>query len=245
MKEKIVGILGGMGPFATVYFFSKILELTGAKKDQDHLRIIIDNNPKIPDRTLSIKKEAEDPLPFLIESAKLLEKAGADFIVIPCVTAHYFLPDLKKAVKIPILSIIEETVRYIKKQEFEKFGLLATTGTINAKLFDEPLKRLKRKIITPDASDQERLVMEAIYGENGIKRVGANEKAKNLILEAVKKLIDKGAQAIIEGCTEIPLVLKEDDVSVPIIDVLTVLARATVDVAKGRMSAPECPFPGD
>ena len=109
MAEKIIGILGGMGPEATIDLFTKIVKSTKAKKDQDHLRILIDNNPKIPDRTLAIQKKGPSPLPRLIQSAKTLEKAGADFIIIPCVTAHYYVDRLQKRVNIPILHIAEET----------------------------------------------------------------------------------------------------------------------------------------
>ncbi|GAH53208.1 unnamed protein product, partial [marine sediment metagenome] len=109
MPEKIIGILGGMGPEATVDLFHKIIKFTPAKKDQDHFRIIIDNNPKIPDRTAAILGKGEDPLPALQETARNLEKAGVDFIIIPCNTAHYFLPQIQKSVNIPVLNMIEET----------------------------------------------------------------------------------------------------------------------------------------
>ncbi|GAJ09165.1 unnamed protein product, partial [marine sediment metagenome] len=92
MPEKIIGILGGMGPEATIDLFYKIIKFNPSEKDQDHLRIIIDNNPKIPDRTAAILGKGEDPLPALQETARNLEKAGANFIIIPCNTAHYFLP---------------------------------------------------------------------------------------------------------------------------------------------------------
>ena len=96
MAEKIIGVLGGMGPEATIDLFTKLVKSTRAKKDQDHLRILIDNNPKIPDRTRAIQGKGPSPLPQLIRSGKTLEKAGANFIIIPCVTAHYYVERLRK-----------------------------------------------------------------------------------------------------------------------------------------------------
>ncbi len=100
-QEKIIGILGGMGPAATLALYERIIALTPAQCDQDHLRVIIDSNPKIPDRTAAILGNGESPLPAMAESAKTLERAGADFIVIPCNTAHYWLDELQKEVAIP------------------------------------------------------------------------------------------------------------------------------------------------
>ena len=112
-NEKIIGILGGMGPEATIDLFQKIVKLTPAQQDQEHLRIIIDNNPKIPDRTKAILHGGENPLPELIKTAQNLERAGADFIIIACNTAHYYLPEIQKTVNITIFSIMQETALYI------------------------------------------------------------------------------------------------------------------------------------
>ena len=137
MPEKTIGILGGMGPEATIDLFTKLVKSTKVKKDQDHLRILIDNNPKIPDRTLAIQKKGPSPIPRLIQSAKLLERAGADFIIIPCVTVHHFYDRLQERVDIPILHIVEETWKFIRTQlkGIHCIGVLATTGTIQTGLF--------------------------------------------------------------------------------------------------------------
>ncbi|HET6780529.1 MAG TPA: amino acid racemase, partial [bacterium] len=108
MGEKVIGVLGGLGPWATLDLFEKILTLTPAAKDQDHLRLIIDNNPKIPDRSPAILGTGEDPTPALVETARNLERAGADFIVIPCNTAHFFYDAVRRAVSIPVLHIMDE-----------------------------------------------------------------------------------------------------------------------------------------
>ncbi len=236
MSEKIIGILGGMGPEATIDLFTKIVKGTKAKKDQDHLRILIDNNPKIPDRTLAIQRKGPSPLTQLIRSAKLLENAGADFIVIPCVTAHHFFEPLQKRVKIPFLHLVEETVKYIQTRlkGIRKIGLIATTGTIQTGLFQKAFSNHVIELILPTPEVQKKWVMEAIYGKKGIKVIGPSENSKRLILKASESLIKQGAQAIIAGCTEIPLVLKEGDLSVPVIDPISILARAAIAKAQRR-----------
>ncbi|MBU1035633.1 amino acid racemase [bacterium] len=230
MPEKIIGILGGMGPEATIDLFYKIIKFTPAEKDQDHLRIIIDNNPKIPDRTAAILGKGEDPLPALRESARNLEKAGADFIVIPCNTAHYFLSSIQKNVKIPVLNMIEEAASETQQRipQIKKVGLLASIGTYKTEIYPQQFKKFNIEVIYPDKKDKEE-AMKAIYA---VKAGDLSNEVKGNILKIVQKLIDKGAEAIIAGCTEIPLILKEGDVSVPIIDPTQILARIAVQKAR-------------
>jgi len=230
MPEKIIGILGGMGPEATIDLFYKIIKLTPAKKDQEHLRIIIDNNPKIPDRTAAILGKGKDPLPALRETAQNLEKAGADFIIIPCNTAHYFLSSIQESVKIPVLNMIEETAKETRKKipPIKKVGLLASVGVYETKIYHQQFKKFNIEVISPEEKDKEK-VMKVIYA---VKAGDLSEEVKKNILSIAQKLIDKGAEAIITGCTEIPLILKEGDVSVPIIDPTQVLAKAAVQKAK-------------
>lgn len=236
MAEKIVGILGGMGPEATIDFFTKIVKGTRVRKDQDHLRILIDNNPKVPNRTLAIQGMGPSPLPQLVRSAKVLEAAGADFIAIPCVTAHHFHAPLQKKVRIPILHIVEETKKHIgsRFKGMDRIGLLATTGTIRSGLFQKAFSPSGIEIILPSPESQRKKVMEAIFGKGGIKETGPSEKSKRLILQASRELIRQGARAIIAGCTEIPLVLIDGDLPVPVIDPVAILARAVIEKARGR-----------
>jgi len=230
MPEKIIGILGGMGPEATIDLFYKIIKFTPAEKDQDHLKIIIDNNPKIPDRTAAILGKGKDPLPALRETAQNIERAGADFIIIPCNTAHYFLPSIQESVKIPILNMIEETAKETRKKisPIQKVGLLASIGIYKTKIYHQHFKKFKIEIISPEEKDKEK-VLKVIYA---VKAGNLSEEIKKNILKIAQKLIDRGAEAIITGCTEIPLILKEGDVSVPIIDPTQVLAKAAVQKAK-------------
>lgn len=233
-KRKIVGILGGLGPMATVDLFRRIVEFTPAKTDQEHLRIIIDCNPQIPDRTKAILHGGPDPTPELIATANNLAKAGADFIVIPCNTAHYFLDRVKKEVNIPIVNMIEETAHYLKSNypDVKCVGLLATSGTIRSNLYQKALEKVGINVLAGD----EKKIMEAIYGEEGIKAGNLGEKPKKLLKEAAQELIARGAQIVIAGCTEISLVLGERDIPVPLVDPLTVLAKTAVELALGARS---------
>jgi len=142
MQEGIIGVLGGMGPEATADLFRKIIKNTEAMRDQDHLRVLIDSNPKIPERTAAIVGSGESPLPMMIDTARNLERAGADFIVIPCVTVHYFIEGLREGIAVPVVSIIEEVTGEIDRRlpAVRQVGLMATTGTIRAGLFQDRLR---------------------------------------------------------------------------------------------------------
>ncbi|MFB0507959.1 MAG: aspartate/glutamate racemase family protein [Thermodesulfobacteriota bacterium] len=236
MKEGIIGILGGMGPEATADLFHKIIKNTEAERDQDHLRIIIDNNPKIPDRTPAILGSGENPLPMMIETAKNLERAGADFIVIPCVSAHYFIQELSERIAIPVISIVEEVTGEIERRlpGIRRVGLTATTGTIRAGLFQDRLGEVGVEVLVPPPEDQEDLVMSSIYGESGIKAGFISPENRGKILKASKALIERGAQGIIGGCTEVPLVVEQCDIEVPFFDSLEILALAAIRRAKGK-----------
>ena len=227
MQEKIIGILGGMGPEATADLFMKIIKATPAKKDQDHLRIMIDNNPKIPDRTLAILGRGKSPLKQLQETLHNLERAGAEVIAIPCNTAHYYYNELQTSTSVPIINMISETATYIHNNcpNIKKIGLLATTGTVKSRIYHKAMTGIE--VVTPSDSEQE-IVMNAIYGERGIKAGFTQGEPRSALLEVAKGLINKEVEAIIMGCTEIPLVLNQKDLSVPLIDVLQVLARAVV-----------------
>lgn len=234
-KEKIIGVSGGMGPEATLDLFQKIIKHTNASKDQDHLRIIIDNNPKIPDRTPAVLGTGESILPSMVETARNLERVGADFIVIPCVTAHYFFDDLRKKVDIPIISIVDELENEIETRlpHIRKVGLISTTGTIKGKVFHIKLEETGREVLVPSDKDQRELVMEAIYGKAGIKAGYTNLENKKRVVKVAETLIERGAQGIIAGCTEIPLVLREEDISVSLFDTLLILAKAAIREAIG------------
>ncbi len=229
MKEKIIGILGGMGPEATIDLFKKVLKLSPAKQDQDHFRIIIDNNPKIPDRTKAILHEGENPLPELISTAKNLVRAGADFIIMPCNTAHYFYNEIQKEISIPIIDMIKETAIYINQSypEIEKIGLFATKGTYKTKLYQSSLEEMKIETLIPTEAEQNQ-IMEIIYQ---VKAGHDLDILKKKIIEIAKTQIKRGGQGVITGCTELPLVLKNGDIEIPVIDPTLVLAKKAIEEA--------------
>jgi aspartate racemase len=233
MEKKVIGILGGMGPEATVSLFRRIVEVTGATRDQDHIRIIIDNNPKIPDRTPAILGGGESPVPLMVSTARNLERAGADFIIIPCVSAHQFIDSLREAISIPILSIVDAVIAELEitSPALQVVGLLATTGTITGGHFQRGLEEVGYVVKVPVSADQEKLVMEAIYGDRGIKAGFLSAENRSKLMEASRRLMEMGAQGIIGGCTEVPLVLSQEDLSVPFFDSLLILARESVKEA--------------
>ncbi len=141
MQERIIGILGGMGPEATLNCFAKIIENTPANKDQDHIKIIIANNPKTPDRTHAVLEGGPSPLPVMVQGCRSLEKAGANFIIIPCVTAHYYEQQLKQEVKLPVISILDVVAENIVQHHprMKQIGLMGTDGTLQSGIFQKRL----------------------------------------------------------------------------------------------------------
>jgi len=234
MNEKVVGILGGMGPEATLDCFAKIIKNTPAQRDQDHLRVIIDCNPKVPDRTSAILGTGESPVDQMVKSGHALERAGADFIIIPCVSAHMFLDDFQRQIDRPVLSIFDAVVETIEKDfpAVNSVGLMATTGTVRGGLFQKRLSNASIDSLVPSQKDQER-VMTAIYDIKSSHPKRSRAAVSADLINVAETLIAAGAQGIIAGCTEIPLALNQDDLAVPYFDSLVLLARAAI-VRAGR-----------
>ena len=229
MKEKVIGILGGMGPEATLECYSKIIKSTPAKTDQEHLRVIIDANPKVPDRTAAIIGQGESPLTILVEGCRCLQRAGADFIIIPCVSAHFFLDQIREQTQLPVLSIfdaIAETI-FTEHPDIKTIGLMGTTGTIRGGLLQERLASDGIHTIVPDEKHQSK-VMAAICDIKNFQPARSEEEFTSDFIATAESLISIGAQGIIAGCTEIPLALKQKHLSVPYFDALSILARAAV-----------------
>ncbi|WP_448576063.1 aspartate/glutamate racemase family protein [Thermomicrobium sp.] len=231
-RRSIIGILGGMGPLATVDLYRKIIEATPAERDQDHLHVIIDADPSIPDRTAALLFGGPDPTPWLLASAQRLEQAGADFIIVPCNTAHAFLPRVRASISIPILSMIAATAERAAEivTTGSIVGLLATAGTIASRLYQQALEERGLRCIVPDAQSQER-VSEAIAL---VKAGRTDQEVASLVLGASRELIAQGAAALILGCTELPIVFPISEVSVPVLDATRILAETAVRLARGE-----------
>ena len=231
LGEKIIGILGGMGPEATADLFMRIIRATPVKRDQDHFRVIIDSNSKIADRTPAILGTGPSPLPMMIKTGKNLEQAGADFLLLPCNTAHFFHTEIQAELGIPLLHMIKLSAKHIKKNypEVKRVGLQASDGTIASKLYPESYGEYGIEIITPsDASQKD--VMDAIYRDI---KTGNIENGGKLLHRVAVELIEDGSDAVICGCTEVSLVLHDGDVPVPVVDPLQVLAEEAVKLASG------------
>lgn len=242
-REGIIGILGGMGPAATVDLYDRIIKATEVTCDQDHLRVIIDSNPKIIDRTTAILNNDFFPANQMTESAKILQNSGVDFIVIPCISAHYFIERIRSQIQIPIISLIEKVgeVLSLQRPPIQKIGLLATTGTLRGAIFDKVFTLHKIQLLKPSDQDQKHL-MEVIYEIKAKGMVALSESCKKKLISVVDDLVNRGVDGIVAGCTEIPLALSQRDLSVPFFDSLQILAEAAVKMARaGRLTQTRAP----
>ena len=231
MEEKkiILGIFGGMGPEATADLYKQIIRLTPAKKDQDHIPTLIYSLPQVPERTASIRNRDTAIISFVVEGVTRLEKAGASFIAIPCNTVHYYYDQMQEAVSVPIIHMIRETVNKVRDQfpDAGSIGLLATSGTIESGLYEKELIQGGFKVIIPDKEVEEGKVMKAVFG---IKAGTDKSTSEDLLAGAGQHLIDKGAEVIILGCTEIPLAFNPSRVDVPVIDATRILADRSIQL---------------
>jgi len=225
--QRILGILGGMGPEATANLYQEIVRLTPAQKDQDHIPTLIFSFPQVPDRTTAIRNQDRSIIPYLVEGTTRLEKAGASFIVIPCNTVHYFYDDMQRAVKIPVLHLIREAVEAVVQRhpDARRIGLLATDGTISTGLYEREFRARGMTLVYPDEPIQNDCVMKAVYG---IKAGVDKQTSEELLFTAGQNVEQKGAQVIVLGCTEIPLAFNPKRASVPVINATRVLAEAAI-----------------
>jgi aspartate racemase len=233
MSRRIVGVIGGMGPEATVDLYREIIRLTPAKRDQDHITVLIYSNPEVPDRTKAILEGGEDPLPHLIHTATVLEQAGAGLLIAPCNAAHYYLPRLQEHVAVPILNMIQETCRIFLERfpQGKKVGLLATTGTVRCGIYSNVFSCSGIRVITPPEEEQAR-IHSGIF--NYVKVGNTGPETHELFESAGARLMAAGAEAVILGCTEIPLAFNEAGVGYPTLNPTRILAQAAVDWALER-----------
>jgi len=219
-----VGVVGGMGPQATWRFFGQLIEATPAKRDQDHLRVIIDSDPTIPDRTAFLLGQGPDPRPKMIDSARRVELAGASLVVMPCNTASVFREDVAREVTIPVFDWIGRAVVTALDFSTGRVGLMATDGTIRSMAYQSVLERRRIDVVIPDAA-QQREIMRVIY--EGVKGGDVTGEMANRLTEAAEQLRSRGAETIVLGCTELPLVLPSQSPRwpVPTIDPSLVAAR--------------------
>jgi aspartate racemase len=234
-----IGIVGGVGPAATVDFFDKIVRNTPARRDQEHFKLIVEQNPQIPDRSAHLLKGEADPTIALYAACKRLEADGASLVAIPCNTAHAFVGRIQPFLSIPIVNMLRETAEHIRRKygESSKVGLLATSGTVESRVYHDVIVPAGFELIVPDAKNQER-VMNAIYGPKGVKAGFTEGKCADELRAALVSLARRGAEVIILGCTELPLLLARSDAfpvdgkTVAVLDPTDILARKCISLGQ-------------
>lgn len=219
-----LGIIGGLGPLATAYFFELLIRMSDVDNDQDHLEIVIHNCPSIPDRTQYILHQSDDnPVLPMIEVGKGLINQGCNIISIPCITAHYFHKELSSSLDRPIVHLIEEVAAYLKRNGYNKVGIMATDGTIKSGLFLKELLECGIETIVPEPSFQKE-VMHIIY-ENV-------KKGRNIDMNCFERvsshLKQKGAEIIVLGCTELSIVKKNVRLDSTYLDALELLSAVSL-----------------
>ena len=225
--EKTVGVIGGMGPEATVEFLRRVVMRTPARDDVDHLHILVDNNPKIPSRIAAlIDGTGEDPAPVLRRMAQGLEAQGADFLVMPCNTAHHYLPAISGSVHIPMLDMVQLSIAKLAGGP-QRIGLLASPAVRMVGLYKARLEQAGLEALFPDAPHEARLlgVIKAVKAG----RHGAGEQQDYIAV--AQHLRQAGAEALLIACTELS-VLAPPELGLPVVDTLDVLVDATIATAR-------------
>ena len=222
--KKILGVLGGMGPLATVDFMAKVIALTPVSRDQDHVPLMVYSIPQVPDRTKSILEGGESPLPAMLEGLRVLENAGAGCIASPCNTAHHWFDAMEGACGVELLHIVDCACASLERSGLGEgpVGLLSTAGTIAAGIYQKRLGERGYDCLVPDAADMEALVSEGIR----LVKAGTIDAARTCLEKATANLRKRGAGTVVLGCTEIPVAL--DDRNAGYLDATEALAEAGV-----------------
>lgn len=222
---RVIGILGGMGPAATADFYTKLVTLSAAGTDQDQPRVVIWADPTVPDRSRALTSDGPDPTPWLLRGVRTLEQAGASVLAIPCNTAHAFLPRMSGQVRIPVVHMIEEVAKFLAATmpDVSTAGVLATTGTVTAGLYQQALSSVGIRVFVPPEPVQRARVDRTI---RAVKAGDRGAEVRQDLLVAANGLDGRGAEVLIAGCTDIPLGLPPADVPWP--DPGLVLARAVL-----------------
>jgi len=231
MADKIVGVIGGMGPEATVDLMRRVIRATPAQDDIDHIRMIVDNNPKVPSRIEAIiEGTGESPAPVLVEMGRKLQAYGADFLVIPCNTAHHYLNDIRSAVSVPVIDMIELTVDAVLRENpaLKTTGLLASQAVLQTDLYMKRFQERGVDLVYPHDELQDEL-MTAI---RTIKTGRYGNREKSILRSAADDVIKRKAEALIIACTELSLIADALEPEVKLYDSAQILAETVVRMAK-------------
>ena len=228
--SRIVGILGGMGPAATVDFYDKLVRATPARTDQDHLRVVMWADPTVPDRLAAVRGAGTDPSPWLTDGVRRLQEAGAELIVSPCNTVHAFLPAVMAGVGVEFVSIIDAAVEAVDVTDQErKVGLVAADGAVESELYQRALLAAGREAVLPSPSEQAEL-MRIIHAVKSGDHGQSERDALSVIFAA---LAARGAGSVIVGCTELSVVVDDVRTDLRVVDAAEELAGRAV-IAAGR-----------
>ncbi len=234
--RKTVGVMGGMGPDATVDFMAKVISMTDSGSDQDHVHMIVDQDPTVPNRQRAIREGRTDVTDALGAMGKRLEDAGADFLVMVCNTAHVFLDGMHARTSIPFISIIDESVNEVARvcPGAIKVGVMATDGCLDTDIFQDAIRASGREALVPDAAG----LAELMRLINAIKAGDKSEEIRRSMQVSAGALVDQGADVIIAGCTEIPIVFEGENCTVPVVASTNILAQRTLELATGLKPLP-------
>lgn len=225
LRMRKLGVIGGLGPMATALFMKMVIEMTDAAVDQEHIEMIIYNCPQIPDRTRFILGQSScDPAPEMIEIGKKLAEQGAELIAIPCITANYFYERLSSEIHAKIIDIIDEIHAYLIKRNIRCAGLMATSGTIESRLFQRIFEGHDCKLVIP-SRERQRDVMHVIYENVKANRPVEMERFR----EVSKELREAGAEVIILGCTELSVVRENYPIGAGFLDAMQLMAKCAVE----------------
>jgi len=226
-----LGVVGGMGSVAAASVFRILVDMQDAVSDQDYIEVFLHNNSRVPDRTESIVGDGESPLPEIKRSVEVCNAFGADYVILACMTSHFFIEELQHGSRAQIIDGIFETASFVARTmpQTRRVGLLASTGLLQCGLFQEAFRRFEIESIVFDAEEQKHYFMDPIYEPWGIKAGHTTGKPKDRFLSAVGRYGDLGADAVIGGCSEIPLVLAEGEAELPVINSIDCLCRAAID----------------
>lgn len=228
MGKRAIGIIGGMGPEATLDLFGKIIRHTDASCDAEHIRVYIDCHTGIPDRTRAILSGGESPVPYIVESAEKLAAMGAEFLLLPCNTSHYFYDEISRLSPVPVVNMIRTAAEQLQKEGVTRIGLLATDGTVRSGVYQKELERCGIATVLPNDEEQ-RDVMRLIY--DGIK-ANAPQWDTAPVHRLIAHLSEAGAQRIVLGCTELPVAFTRYGIPTEnTVDATDILAQTAVTLA--------------
>ena len=223
---KRLGILGGMGPAASAEFITRLIKQTPATHDQEHMPFVLWNEPRIPDRSTAMQAGDNAPLLWLLQGIQALKTVGCDHVVIPCNSAHFWYDDMAK-MGVPITHIVDSIADQLLELHLENatIGIMGTQGTIEHGLYQNKLTQQGWRCIVPDRAEMDFFVQPAI----DFIKAGKIGESQVLLMQVIHSLINRGAQAVVLGCTELPLSIGiTSEQGVPVINSIDSLVKAVI-----------------